>query len=77
MSRPIAVATEGYLTGVARDIVSIMADGYLTSVVAKRRGGGRAREDVHFYQKFLRKEDDELLMILSAWIMEVGNANTR
>lgn len=78
MITPLSAATGGYLTGVARDIVSIMADGYLVSVVAKRRGGGRRiTEGEHPYRTFLRREDDDLLLILAAWIMEVGNANTR
>jgi hypothetical protein len=78
MIKPIAVASRGYLTGVARDIVSIPADGYLTSVVAaRRRGPGNAGIYDPFMDAFygeIHRDDEELIPILAAWLMEVINA---
>lgn len=72
MINPLSIASGGYLTGVAIDLAAIHSDGYLTSVIMKRRGGGKAREEDP-YLEFLRREDEELMLILTAWIMEIGN----
>jgi hypothetical protein len=76
MSVPLSVATNGYLTGVARDIVAIATDGLLISVVAS----GSANKKPYFdpyWMELVHRDDEEFLFATAIWFMEMIHGNSR
>lgn len=68
MIRPIAISTAGYLCGVARDVLGIGTDGYLTRRIlpvtpGNYTGGGSAGPRDLFLDKLLRDDEDILTII--------------
>lgn len=81
MSRPIAVATNGYLTGNGGVVLSSAVDGYLvTAVIPVPRpsgggmwGGGYYEPEEHKERRdsmeIIRRDDDEVAMIMATVFM--------